>query len=91
LLVFGLLTLQVLVPRQFAHISHSVNVEWGFKENHVAVTALHKCRKSDSQIFRLLKPLKISQNSICQAIKHYKGLWDVEEQGFVRMPEKCGG
>jgi hypothetical protein len=57
--VFGLLPLQVLVPRQFAHICHSVNMEWGVKENHVAVIALHNCGKSHSQIFRLLKPLKI--------------------------------
>jgi len=27
--VFGLVSLQVLVPRQFAVICHSVNVEWG--------------------------------------------------------------
>ena len=55
-------------------------MEWGFKENHVAVIALHKCGKSDSKIFRLLKPLKISQNFVYQAIKHYKGLWSVEDR-----------
>jgi len=33
--VFGLLFLQVLVPRQFARVCHSVNMEWGVKENHV--------------------------------------------------------
>ena len=27
MVIFGLLYLQVLVPRQFAHISHSVNME----------------------------------------------------------------
>jgi hypothetical protein len=60
LVLFGLLTLQVLVPKQFAHVSRSFNMEWGFKESRVAVIALHKCRKSDSQIFKLLKPMKIS-------------------------------
>jgi hypothetical protein len=40
-----------IVPRQFAHISRSVNIEWGFKGNRVAVIALHNYRKSDSQIF----------------------------------------
>ena len=35
-------------------------MEWGFKENHVTVIALHKWGKSDSQIFKLLKSLKIS-------------------------------
>jgi hypothetical protein len=59
MVIFGLLYLQVLVPRQFAHISHSVNMEWGFKENRVAVITLHKCGKYDFQIFDLLKPLKI--------------------------------
>jgi len=59
--IFGLLYLQVLVPRQFAHVCHSVNMEWGVKENHVAVISLHKFGKSHSQIFELLKPLKIPQ------------------------------
>jgi len=45
LVIFGILTFQVLVPRHFAHICHIVNMQWGFKENHVAVTALHKCGK----------------------------------------------
>jgi len=58
--VFGLLSLQVFVPRQFALICHSVNMEWGVKENHVAVIALPNCGKSHSQIFTLLKPLRIS-------------------------------
>ena len=48
MVIFGLLYLQVLVPTQFVHVSHSVNMEWGFKENHVAVITLHKCGKSDS-------------------------------------------
>ena len=47
------------MPRQFAHVSRSVNMEWSFKGNHVAVIALHKCGKSDSVIFELLKPMKI--------------------------------
>jgi len=80
LLVFGLLTLQVLVPRQFSDVSRSVNMEWGVKESHVTVIALHKCGKSTSQIFRLLKPMKISQNFTYQAIKHCKGLWSVEDR-----------
>ena len=43
-----------------AHISGSVIMEWGFKEIHVDVINFHKCGKSDSQIFLLLKPMKIS-------------------------------
>jgi uncharacterized membrane protein YobD (UPF0266 family) len=47
-------------------------MEWGFKENSLAVIALHKRGKLDSQIFQLLKPLKISQNFLYRAIKRYK-------------------
>jgi len=59
-------------------------MEWGFKENHVAVTALHKCGKSDSQNFKFLKPLKIPRNFICRAIKSYKEFWGVEERARSR-------
>jgi hypothetical protein len=55
-------------------------MEWGIKENHVAVIALHNCRKSHSQIFKLVKPLKISRMFIYPAIKHYKELWRVEDR-----------
>jgi hypothetical protein len=55
-------------------------MEWSFKENRVAVIALHKCEQSDSQIFKLLKPLKISRNFVYWAIKHYKKLWGVEDR-----------
>ena len=68
------------MPRQFAHVSRSVNVEWSFKEHHVAVIALHKCGISDSQIFKLLKPLKISRNFVYRAFKRYKELWGVEDR-----------
>jgi len=70
------------VPRQFTHVSCNVNMEWGFKENRVAVIALYKCRKSDSQIFKLLKPLKILQNFVYQAIKRNKELWGVEDRAW---------
>ena len=70
------------MPRQFAHVSSSVNVDWGCKENCVAVIALHKWGKSDSQIFRLLKPLKILQNFVYQAFKSYKYLWGVADRAW---------
>ena len=87
--VFGLKSLQVLVPRQLALVCHSVSMEWGVKLNHVVVIALYSCGKSYSQIFKLLMPLKILQMFIHQAIKHYKKLegW---RQGSVRTLEKCG-
>jgi hypothetical protein len=45
-------------------------MEWGFRENRVAVIALQKCRKSDSQIFRLLKPSKISSIGQLKVIRN---------------------
>ena len=68
------------MPRQFHHVSRSVNMLWSFKENRVAVIALHKCRKSDSQIFKLLKSLKISRNFVYWTIKRYKELRGVEDR-----------
>ena len=59
MVVFELLSIQVLAPRQFALVCHSVNMKWGVEENHVAVIALYNCGKFYSQIFRLLKQLKI--------------------------------
>ena len=79
--VFGLLSLHVVVPRLFAGICHSVNMEWGVMENRLAVIALHNCRKSHFQIFELLKPMKISRTYIYRAIKCYKELWRVEDRG----------
>jgi hypothetical protein len=55
-------------------------MEWGVEENHVAVIALHSCGKSYSQIFKLLKPLKITRMFIYQAIKHYKELHTVQDR-----------
>jgi predicted Rossmann-fold nucleotide-binding protein len=68
------------VPRQFARVYHIFNMEWGVKENHVAVIVLHNCGKSSSKIFRLLKPLKISQMFISRAIEHCKELCRVEQR-----------
>jgi hypothetical protein len=55
-------------------------MNWGFKGNRVAVIALHKCGKSDYQIFKLLKPFKTSRNFFCQAIKPYKEFWGAEDR-----------
>jgi hypothetical protein len=38
-------------------------MEWGVKENHAAVIALHDCGKSYSQILELLKPFKFRECS----------------------------
>ena len=78
------------MPRQFARVCHSINMKWGVMESHVAVIALHNCGKSYSQIFKLLKQLKISRLFIYRAIKCYEDLWRVED-GSVRTPEKFEG
>jgi hypothetical protein len=44
------------------------------------VNTLPNCRKSQSQILKLLKPLKISRMFIYPAIKHNKELWKVEDR-----------
>jgi len=54
---FGLLSLQVLVPRQFTCVCHSVNMEWAVQKSRVAEIAIDSCGKSHSQIFELLKTL----------------------------------
>jgi len=36
----------VLVPSLFARICHSVNMEWGVKESHAVVIALHNLENS---------------------------------------------
>ena len=66
--VFGLLSLQALVPRQLARLCHSVNRELGVKEKHVGVIAFHSYGKSHSQIFELFKPLKISRMFVNRVI-----------------------
>jgi len=58
---FGLLSLHVLVPRQFSCMCRSFNMKWGVQKNHVAEIAINSCGKSHSQIFELLKILKTWQ------------------------------
>jgi hypothetical protein len=67
-------SLQVLVPRQIAGVFYGVNMKWNVKENHMAVIAVHNCRKSHSEIFELSEPFQISQMFVCRTIKQYKEL-----------------
>jgi hypothetical protein len=62
-------------------------MEWGVKENHVAVIALHNCGKSNSQFFKLLKPLKILRMFIYQAVKDFKKLWRGEDRAPSGRPK----
>ena len=76
-----------LCQRSFAGVCQSFNVEWGVKESHVTVIALHNCGKSYSQIFKRLKPLTISQMFIFRAIKRCEGLWRVEDRARSGRPK----
>jgi hypothetical protein len=80
MVVFGVFSLQVFVPRQFARVCQSVNMEWGVKENHADVISLHKGGKCYSQIFGILIRLKISPTFIYGGIKHYQEFWKVEDR-----------
>jgi len=57
-------------------------MDWGVKENHVAVIGLRNCGKYFSQIFKLLKQLEISWMFIYLAIKRNKELWRVEDRTY---------
>lgn len=65
---------------QFGFSLQSINMEWGVKENRVAVIALHKCGKSAGQIFELLKPLGISRMFVYRAIARFGELSGVEDR-----------
>jgi hypothetical protein len=58
----------------------------GVKENRVAVIALHNCRKSHSQIFELLKPLKSLRMIVYWTNKCYKELWRVVDMAPPGRP-----
>ena len=59
------------MTRQFAHVSRSVNMEWGFMENHVAVIALRKSGKSVTSIYQPTNAHIISHKAI---LRHFKTL-----------------
>jgi hypothetical protein len=75
--VFGLLSLQVFLPKQFTRVCYSGNMEW----------CVHNCGKSHSQIFKPLKPLEISRVFISRAIKHYEELWRFEDRAWSGRPK----
>jgi len=46
-------------------------MEWGIKENRIAVIALLKCNKTPLEIFNLLKLLKITKKFVYRTIKRF--------------------
>lgn len=63
-------------------------MEWGNKENRIAVIALHKCNKSATEIFNLLKPLKISKKFIYRTVKRYNEISSVEDRARSGRPRE---
>lgn len=61
-------------------------MEWGVNENRIAVIALFKCGKSRSEIFEVLKPLKISRMFVYRAIKRYEELGGVQDKARSGRP-----
>lgn len=53
-------------------------MEWGIKENRIAIIALFKVGKKNTEIFDILKSLKINKRFVERTAKRYKecGLWE---------------
>ena len=85
------------MPRQFAHVCHIVNTQWGFKENRVAVTALHKCGKNHFLKFSnswnrwkfcdisFIGQLNVIRNSRVLKTRLGHDAWKVWGSGFAEM------
>lgn len=61
-------------------------MEWGVKENRVAVIALHKCGKSAAEILKLLKPLKITKRFIYRAIERFNETLGIDDRARTGRP-----
>ena len=57
-----------------------VNMDWGSKENRIAVVVLHKCSKTRMEIFALLKPFNIKKKFVRRAINRYNELCSVNDR-----------
>ncbi|KAL1463846.1 hypothetical protein WDU94_015547 [Cyamophila willieti] len=63
-------------------------MEWGVKENRIAVIALHKCNKSASEIFNLLQGLQISRKFVFRTIKRYNEMSSVDDRPRSGRPRE---
>ena len=64
-----------------------MNLEWGDKENRIAVIASHKCGVNSSTILKTLSLLKISRVLIHQITKRYIETGGVSINSKVRTSE----
>lgn len=55
-------------------------MEWGVKENRIAVIALHKCNKGPKEIFELLQPLQITMKFVYRTINRYTEASSVDDR-----------
>lgn len=55
-------------------------MEWGLKENRVAVIALHKCGHPPVMIFKLLQNLKITKQFVYRTIERFSSTLSVDDR-----------
>lgn len=85
-LLFDVQLISKFYTIHFAVTNRCVNMEWGTTENRIAVIALHKCKKTAVEIFKLLKPLKITQKFVYRTIKRYNELSSVNDRPRAGRP-----
>jgi len=74
--VFGLLSLQILVPRQFARVFHSINMEWVSRKT-MWLWLPFTIVENPILKFLTLKTNENFTNVIYWAIKQYEEIWRV--------------
>ncbi|KAL4132026.1 hypothetical protein QTP88_009247 [Uroleucon formosanum] len=63
-------------------------MEWGIKENRIAVIALFKCNKTPLEIFNLLKLLKITKKFVYRTIKRFKEFNTIDDKPRSGRPRE---
>jgi len=70
----------------FSFVSCRVKMEWGKKENRIAVLTLHKCGDPPTTIFKLLWKLNITQKFIYRTIQRYNETLFIEDKPRTDRP-----
>ncbi|CAH2089999.1 unnamed protein product [Euphydryas editha] len=65
-------------------------MEWGVKENRIAVIALHKLGMEPSVMFQILQKLGISRMFVYRTINRYNNTSSVEDQKRSGRPRVVG-
>ena len=61
-------------------------MEWGEREDRVAVVALYRCGKKLKEIFNMLKPLNITIRFIYRATKRFHDRFPIGDKGRPGCP-----